>query len=83
MVCDADLLILDDLGAEFATQFTVSAIYNIINSRILGGKPTIINTNLTLSELRGRYTERIVSRLMGTYSVLNFYGNDIRQLKRQ
>ena len=83
MVCDADLLILDDLGAEFATQFTVSAIYNIINSRILGGKPTIINTNLTLSELRDRYTERIVSRLMGTYSVLTFYGNDIRQLKRQ
>ncbi|MBC8569742.1 ATP-binding protein [Zongyangia hominis] len=83
MICDADLLILDDLGAEFSTQFTVSAIYNIINSRILSGKPTIINTNLTLSELKDRYTERVISRLMGTYDVLSFYGIDIRQLKRR
>ena len=68
---------------ELFEKMCIRDSYNIINSRILGGKPTIINTNLTLSELRDRYTERIVSRLMGTYSVLTFYGNDIRQLKRQ
>ena len=42
---NCDLLILDDLGNEFRTSFSSSAIYNIVNTRILLGKTTIISTN--------------------------------------
>lgn len=79
---ETDLLIIDDLGVEFSTQFTVSCVYNIINSRILSGKPTIISTNLTPSELEDKYTQRITSRIIGSYISLKFIGRDIRQLKR-
>lgn len=48
---ECDLLIIDDLGTEFLTQFTLSKIYNIINTRMLLKKPIIISTNLTLKEL--------------------------------
>ncbi len=79
---ETDLLIIDDLGVEFSTQFTVSCVYNIINSRILSGKPTIISTNLTPGELEDKYTQRITSRIIGSYISIKFIGRDIRQLKR-
>ena len=79
---ECDLLILDDLGAEFSTNFSVSVIYNIINSRLVEGKPTIISSNLTAKELEARYSPRVVSRIMGGYYTIPFLGNDIRILKR-
>ncbi|MBQ8228342.1 MAG: ATP-binding protein [Clostridia bacterium] len=78
---ECDLLILDDLGTEFSTQFTVSAIYNIINSRLLASKPTVISTNLTMEQLESVYTQRISSRILSEYTILQFDGTDIRQLK--
>ena len=77
-----DLLILDDLGTEFSSAFLNSALYNIINSRILSEKPTIISTNLSLQELGSRYSDRIVSRIVGSYELLQFEGRDIRILKK-
>lgn len=73
-----DLLILDDLGSEFSTQYTTAALFDIINSRLISGKKTVINTNLSISELEKKYGERIVSRLYGHYNVLKFIGADIR-----
>ena len=81
ILIDADLLILDDLGAEFQTSFTVSAIYNIINSRIARSTPTIISSNLDFEELKARYPESITSRILGKFSIVNFIGKDIRQIK--
>ncbi|MGN0173512.1 MAG: ATP-binding protein [Acutalibacteraceae bacterium] len=80
-VLECDLLIFDDLGTEFTTQFIVSAIFDIINSRILNKKPTIINTNLDFEELKQKYSDRIVSRIVGNYRMLQFFGKDIRTLK--
>lgn len=77
-----DLLILDDLGSEFRTQFTESALYEIINSRINMRKPTIISTNLTKDDLNKAYNERIVSRLTGCFNPLWFRGKDIRPMVR-
>lgn len=73
-----DLLIIDDLGTEFVTPFTVSTVYNLFNSRILSGKPMIMNTNLTVNELLTTYSQRFVSRLMGSCDKLDFIGEDIR-----
>ncbi len=77
-----DLLIIDDLGAEFVTSFTVSAAYNIINTRLLTNRPTIISTNLTIADIKNVYSEKVLSRLHGSYSFLRFLGSDIRSLKK-
>jgi len=77
-----DLLIVDDLGTELATAFVTSALYNLINTRLITGKKTIINSNLTPEALRDRYSPQIVSRLEGEYQDLPFYGRDIRIQKR-
>lgn len=80
LLIDADLLILDDLGAEFSTAYTVSAIYNLLNSRICRGAPTIISSNLDLDEIESRYPESIASRIIGTFSPVEFIGDDVRQI---
>ncbi len=80
-VKECDLLVLDDLGAEFNTQFYVSCIYDIINTRLNFGRPTIVNSNLAFQELAGRYTDRIASRLQSMKNLI-FSGVDIRTLKR-
>ena len=78
---ECDLLIIDDLGCEVASQFTVSCLYQIINNRMLRHKSTIISTNLTQDELRKRYSDRVTSRLFGEYKPLVFRGSDIREQK--
>ena len=42
-----DLLIIDDLGTEMTTQFVCSALYHVVNTRLMESRPTIISTNLT------------------------------------
>lgn len=76
-----DLLVIDDLGAEMVTSFTKSALYNLINTRLLSKKPTIINTNLTMKQIESLYTPRVSSRLVGNYDGQRFLGKDIRQQK--
>ncbi len=76
-----DLLIIDDLGAEMINQFTVSCLYNVINSRLNHKKPTILSSNLTQDDFRRKYWDRISSRVFGEYLVLQFSGSDIREKK--
>lgn len=79
---DCDLLILDDLGTEFKNAFSCAEIYNIVNTRLMSQKPTIISTNLSISEMLEYYTERFTSRIIGSYRRVPFVGKDIRQIKR-
>lgn len=78
---ECDLLIIDDLGTEFSTQFTLSCVYNIINTRILKGKPCVINSNYFLADLENFYEKRVMSRIIGNYTMKQFFGSDIRQIK--
>ena len=77
-----DLLILDDLGAEHATAFSQACIYNIVNTRLMAKRPVVINTNLNSAQLNEAYGERVTSRIIGNYTVLRFFGNDVRQIKK-
>lgn len=79
---ESDLLIIDDLGTEVITHFSVSVIYNIINTRILRKKPTIVSTNLSLKEIEEKYSARLSSRFIGNFTMRQFFGSDIRQLKQ-
>jgi len=76
---ECDLLIIDDLGTELTTSFTISALYEVINTRLVTAKKTIVNSNMTIAEMRNRYSQQIMSRLEGEYQVLTFYGDDIRK----
>lgn len=83
MLLSSDLLILDDLGSEFDTPFYISTMYNIINTRLNKGLPTVISTNLNHEGIQRKYDDRIVSRLLTTYDCLEFVGIDIRFIKRK
>lgn len=77
----SDLLIIDDLGTEFRTSYTESALFDIINSRLNDNKSIIISTNLTTEQIADTYSDRISSRIIGGFSKLLFIGSDIRILK--
>ena len=77
----ADLLIIDDLGTEAMNQMKFAELFNIINTRLLNqnkSTKTIISTNLSLNNLYSTYEERIVSRIVGNYTICYFFGDDIR-----
>ena len=78
---ECELLIIDDLGTELITAFTIAALYEVVNTRLITGKKTIVSSNLTVEELRNKYSEQIASRLEWEYQVLRFYGDDIRMKK--
>ena len=82
---DVPVLMIDDLGSEPLMQnVTVEQLFNLINERQNKGLSTIISTNLTLQELRERYTERIASRLNnpGSCLILTLAGKDLRKAGR-
>ncbi len=80
-VNEAEFLILDDVGTEFPNQFAISTLYGIINTRLLSGKPSLINSNLSVAAIEERYTPRVASRIAGEFRVITFAGTDIRYTK--
>ncbi|MBQ4564935.1 MAG: ATP-binding protein [Oscillospiraceae bacterium] len=74
-----DLLIIDDLGSEMTTQFTISALYRIINTRLMENRSTIISTNLDTNAFEQWYHAQISSRVLGNYRVMIFKGQDLRR----
>ena len=82
-IAQCDLLILDDLGTELPGSFVTSALYTLINDRLLSGKPMIISTNFAVTELAKRYSPQIASRLQGDFQVRIFMSEDIRVMKNR
>ncbi len=77
----SDLIIIDDLGAEFSSEFGNASINELICDAILNGKALIIISNLSVGELEARYGQRLTSRL-NSFEVLEFKGEDVRQIKK-
>jgi len=78
LLINCDLLVIDDLGTEQITNFTLTELFNLINEKLLREKKMLISTNYSLDEILKTYSDRITSRLLGNFIVHNFYGNDIR-----
>jgi len=81
-IFECDLLIIDDLGTEMVNSFTVSSLFNCMNERFLRKKSIIISTNLSLDDLRDKYTDRITSRLTGSFTFCKLSGPDIRLVSK-
>ena len=79
---DCDLMILDDLGTEMLTPMSQSALYSLVNKRLVNGKKTIISTNFSSADLQKRYIPQIYSRLRGEFTALPFVGKDIRMMRK-
>ena len=58
-----DLLHLDDLGAERATDWVLEQLYAIVNARYEEQRSLVITTNLQPEELADQLGPRIVSRI--------------------
>lgn len=80
---ECDLLIIDDLGTELTNQFVASQLFSLLNERHMGKKATLISTNLSLEELRNRYSDRIFSRITSHYEICKLTGPDIRMYKKR
>ncbi|WP_432405797.1 ATP-binding protein [Wukongibacter sp. M2B1] len=78
LLFDCDLLIMDDLGTELTNTFTNVELFNIINTRLIANKKTIVSTNNSPLEIAEKYSDRIYSRIFGEFTILKFYGPDLR-----
>lgn len=81
-ITECDLLIIDDLGTELTNAFVATALFTCLNERHLRKKSTIISTNLSLTDIRDKYSERISSRITLDYQIVRLQGDDIRIKKR-
>lgn len=79
---NCDLLIIDDLGTEYTNTYVVSQLFSCLNERHLRRKPTLISTNLSLEDLRNKYSERIFSRITSNYDMYKITGPDIRMYRK-
>lgn len=82
-IYDAQLLIMDDLGTEYTTSYTITMLQSLLNERQLRNHATIITTNYSIHDIKERYGERISSRIMESFLVFFLYGKDIRHQKRE
>lgn len=80
---NCELLIIDDLGTEVTNSFVTSQLFSCLNERALRRKAIIISTNLSLEELRDRYSERIFSRITTGFDLCKLTGPDIRIYKKR
>lgn len=73
---NCDLLILDDLGSEKRGEWQNQELFHLINDRMNQSKPTIVTSNIPLSELKCE--ERIINRLNKQSIPLHFPEVSIR-----
>lgn len=78
MIGGTSLLILDDLGMEYPSDWVMNKVDAIITKRYNKMLPIIITTNLIPEKLNERYMERIYDRLKSTSIILIETGESLR-----
>ena len=85
-LCDAPLLILDDLGMERSTSFGLETVFQVVDGRCIRKKPLIVTTNLTLRELEDAGATdrcRIYDRVLSVTTPVRFAGENLRARRRK
>ena len=78
-----DLLIIDDLGTEMTTSYSVAALFNLLGRRMAARKKTIIVTHLSINEIAARYNCQIATRIESDFTVILLYGEPVGRLARR
>ena len=81
LLATVDLLHLDDLGAEYRTDWTIEQLYSIINMRYQDQRSVLVTSNPDPNQLADQLGERTVSRLEGMCEILPFHGADARRAR--
>ena len=81
-IADCDLLVIDDMGTGFNNSLTSTEFFRILNERLLNHRSTLISTNLHFEDIQNNYSERVLSRIIGSFDFIELYGADIRKLKK-
>ena len=81
-IYNVDLLIMDDVGTEFITAYSSAALFDIINSRLVDGKSTVMSSNLSPLKMAEVYGGRVMSRVTGSFDTLAFSGQDLRLMRK-
>ncbi len=81
-IAECDLLVIDDMGTGFNNSLTNTEFFRILNERLLNRRSTLISTNLHFEDIQNNYSERVLSRIIGSYDFIELYGADIRKLKK-
>ena len=81
-VYNCELLIIDDLGTELTNSFVTSQLFACLNERYIRHHATVVSTNLSLEDLRNRYSDRIFSRITSNFMLIKLTGPDIRLYKK-
>lgn len=85
-ICRADLLVLDDLGVERPSQYTLDVLFRIAERRSRSYRKTVYTTNYSPKELAARYTnavggieaQRVIGRIVEGATVVKNGGDDRR-----
>lgn len=75
---ELSFLVLDDLGAEALTDFSLQGIYDVLDMRYAYNLPMIITSNLDVGQIAMAYGDRFMSRLMAMGEVFELFGDDYR-----
>ena len=81
-ILECDLLIIDDLGSEASSKNDSANLFEVVNNRMIAGKPIIFSTNYDETMLSETYGDRIFSRIIGNSEVYEIFGEDLRQKTR-
>lgn len=82
-ILDCDLLIIDDLGSEASSKNDSANLFEVVNNRMIAGKPIIFSTNFDETMLSEMYGDRIFSRIIGNSEVYEIFGEDLRLKTRE
>ena len=82
-ILECDLLIIDDLGSEPSSKNDSANLFEVVNNRMIAGKPIIFSTNFDETMLSEMYGERIFSRIIGNSEVYEIFGEDLRLKTRE
>ena len=82
-ILECDLLIIDDLGSEPSSKNDSANLFEVVNNRMIAGKPIIFSTNFDETMLSEIYGDRIFSRIIGNSEVYEIFGEDLRLKTRK
>lgn len=82
-ILECDLLIIDDLGSEPSSKNDSANLFEVVNNRMIAGKPIIFSTNFDETMFSEMYGDRIFSRIIGNSEVYEIFGEDLRLKTRE
>ena len=72
------LLVIDDIGSEKATEWSLQTLFILIDSRWKHERQTVVTSNISLDKLADKLSDRIASRIGGMCKIYQTAGRDQR-----